>query len=349
MLCISYTIFNRSHGTKGCASCTLEDSRNSEMDRDLNKMMSEYNKEAYIVNWTKGESGDLQDDIQLRSVSISTTKLGILVRDEIVENNCLSLRVGFNNMLVNVMQQASIITSDQLRMQPTSADASKSIGSKLSINQAHVSEWHQETFHMERLYVLKENIKRFFKQDKLFAKYSKNLDCTRHTQIEDIDLHVASTQELDTLSRKYICQKNPVDLARRRFNINTRAENIFTLSAFTYLFRSCSWDGVFPLVSPCSSGMSVVQLYIPFLPRDEGKEREMMFQLQRDNAAVDSSNLRTFVTDLTLNTNETNTTLPLMSISLIEGGHIFLSHHKTSIHSIHFMLGSFKIHFNCYI
>lgn len=333
-MCTSYTVFNRSHGTYGCAPCSLEDSRNSEMDRDLNKQMSEYNNEVYIVNWTTGESVDLRDDVQ----GTPTAKQGILVRDQIVKNNCLCLGDGFDNM-----QQANIIPFDQLRMQPTSRDALKN--SKLPINQAHDSEWHQETFHIERLYFLKENIKSFFKQDKCFAKYSKNPDCTRHSQIEDTSLHVAWTQGLDILKQKCICQRHQVDLTHRRFNIKPRAENIFTLSAFTYLFRSCSWDSVLPFVSPCSSSISVLQLYVPILPRDEGREREKMFQLQRDNATVDSNNIWTSVTDPTLNTNEKNTTLPVMSILYIEGGHIFLLHSKTLIHSMHRRLGSFTKYF----
>lgn len=349
MLCISYVISNRSHGTEVHASCTLEDTRNSEMDGDLNNKMVEYNNEVYIVTWTTGESGDLQDDIQLRRLMISSTKLGILVKDVIVKNNCLSLGSGFNKKLEDVMQQARIITFDQLRMHPSSADSLKSIDSGSSIPQAHGSECHQETVPMERVHVLEDvlnqNIQKVLKQERLFAKYSKNCDRTRHPQMEDNSLDAAWTQEPYTINQKcvFICQKNPVDLTHNRFSIKPRAENIFALSAFTHLFRSCSMGSMLPCVSPSSSGISSLQHSIPFLPRDDRKDRKKMFQLQSDNTAVDSSNSRTSVSALTQIINEQNTMVPVLSISLAEGGYILLLLYKRSRnHSIQIMLGSFS-------
>lgn len=286
------------------------------------------------MTWTTGDSGNIHDDIQLRSLMISSTKLDSSVRDE--KNNCLSLGIGFNNMLEEVKKQASIFTSDQLRMHPSSADSLKRIDSISSINQACVFEHQQETVPMER-HALEEDIQQFLKQDRLFAKYCKNPDCTRHSQIQGISLDAAWTQALDTLSQKCICRKNPVDLIHSRFNNKPRAEIIFTLSAFAHLFTPGSMDSMLPLVSSCFSGISMLQHIIPFLPRDDRKERKSMFKLQSDNAAVDSNSFRTSVTAQTLNANKQNTTLPVISISLVEGGHILLS--KIPTHSINIMLG----------
>lgn len=345
MLRISYVISNRSHGTEVRASCTPEDTRNFEADGDLNTKMAEYNNEVYIVTWTTGQSGDLQDDIQLRSLMISSTKLGILVRDVIMKNTCLSLGSGFNKMLEDVMQQARISTFDQLRMHPSSADSLKSIDSKLSIPQAHGSECHQEMVPMERVHVLEEdlnqNIRKVLRQERLFAKYSKNCDHTRHPEMED----AAWTQELDTINQKriFIFQKNSVDLTHNRFSIKLRAENIFALSAFTHLFRSCSMGNMLPFVSPFSSGISLIQHSIPFLSRDDRKDREKMFQLQSGNAAVDSSNSRTSVSARTRIINEQNTMVLVLSISRAEGGYILVLLYKTSYnHSIQVMLGYFN-------
>lgn len=305
--------------------------------------MSEYNNEVYIVTRTTGESGDLQDDIQLRSLTISSTKLGILVGDEIVKNNCLSLGFGFNKTSEDVMQQANVITSDHLRMHRSSANALKSIDSK-SIPQAHGSEHHQTTVHMERLDVLEEDLKQNIESViKLSAKYSKNPNQTGRPQMEEISLDAAWTQELVTINHKcmniFICQKNPVDLTHSRFNIKPGAENIFALSAFTHLFRSCRTSRVMPLVSPCSLGLAVLQHSISFLPRGDRKERKGMFRTQSDTAAVDPSTVRTSAI-----VNEQKTTLPVMSISLVEGGHILLLlSKKTKKHlDIHIMLVSFN-------
>lgn len=305
---------------EGHTSCTLEDTRNSELVGDFNHKMPEYNNEVYIVTWTTGESRDKQDDILLRSLTINSTKMDILIKDEIVKNNCLSLGFGFNKTLTDVMKKAINITSGQPRMHHFSADALKSIDSKLAINQVHVSERQQQTVPVGRLHVLKEaltqNIQRFLKQD------SKNH--TRHPQMTGISLNTAWTLELDTIRQKYICQ-NPVVLTHSRFNLKARAANIFALSAFTHLFRSCSMGIVLPLVSPCFSGISMLQNNIPFPPRDDRKERKMIFQLQRDSEAMDYSNLRTSVM---LIVNEQNTTMPVMSISLLKGGHIHIFTYK---------------------
>lgn len=296
---------------------------NSEKDRELNNEMTEYYSGVHIVTWTTGESGDLQDDIQLSSLTISSTKLGILEKDEIVKNNCLSLGAGFSKTLEDVLQQDSI-TSDQLRTHSSNADTLKSRDSTLSINHAHGSKRHQKTIPMERLQVLEEDIQRFLKQDRLFAEYRKNSDCTKPPKM-DISLDAAWIHELDTISQKYICQKNLVDLIHSTFKIKPRADNIFALSAFTHLFRSCSMDSVLPLVSLCSLGISMLQHNIlASLPRDDRKERKMMLHLQSDNAAVDSINLRASETALKQNVNEQDTTLPVMSISLVEGGYILL-------------------------
>lgn len=289
------------------------------MDGDLNIKMSEYNNKVHFGAWTTAESGDLQDAIQLRSLTISSTKLGILVSDE--KNSCLPPGFGFIKKLEDVMHQANSLTL-------------KSIGGELSISQAHDSEQHQETDHMERLHILEEdlnqNIHRVLKQDSLLAKCSKNPDCTRHLQMEDISLDAAWTQELDTKQQKrkcislFICQKNQVDLTHIRFNIKPRGRNIFVLSVLTHLLRSCNQGSMLPLVSPCSSRTPVIQHRILFLLRDDRKKRKQMFQLQSDNPAVDSSHLRTPMTALMLSVNEQNGPLPVMSISLVEGGHILL-------------------------
>lgn len=287
------------------------------MDGDLNIKMSEYNNKVYFGAWTTAESGDLQDAIQLRSLTFSSTKLGNLVSDEIVKNSYLPPGFGFIKKLEDVMHQANSLTL-------------KSIGGELSIPQAHDSKRHQETVRMERLHILEEdlnqNIQRVLKQDSLLAKCSKNPDCTRHLQMEDISLDAAWTQELDTKQQKrkcislFICQKNQVDLTHIRFNIKPRGRNIFVLSVLTHLFRSCNQGSMLPLVSPCSSRTPVIQHRM----RDDRKKRKQMFQLPSDNPAVDSSHLRTPITAIMLSVNEQNGPLPVMSISLAEGGHILL-------------------------
>lgn len=75
-----------------------------------------------------------------------------------------------------------------------------------------------------------------------------------------------------------------------------------------------------------------------------------MIELQRDNDAVDSSNLRTSVTALTLIIPEQKALLPVMSISLAEGGHIlpFLFNNNLSIVYTFYrnlLLKSFKLLF----
>lgn len=315
---IFYLIANRLHGTGDHTSCTLEENKNSKMDGDLNNKNSEYNNDVYIVAWTTGESGDLQYDIQLRSLTISSTKLGILVSSEIVKNRYLSFVFGFFKKLEDVMHQASILTL-------------KNIGTELSIPRTHYSE-HLNTVLMKSLHILEgdlyQNIQRVLKQDRSFAKYSKNVDRIRHLQMEYMSLkaNAAWTQELDTIHQKcinqFICQKNQVDLTNIRFNIQPKGRNIFARSVLTHLFRYYSTGNVLLLVSSCSSGISLLQPSIPFMLRDYRKSRRM-FQFQCDNPAVDSSNPMTLVT-LMLSVNEQNSQVPVMFISLDEGGHSLL-------------------------
>ncbi|XP_047657883.1 formin isoform X3 [Tachysurus fulvidraco] len=285
------------------------------MDGDLNNMKSEYNNDVYIVAWTTGESGDLQYDIQLRSLTMSSTKLGILVSNEIMKNSYLSFEFGFFKKLEDVMHQANILSL-------------KNMGIELSIPHTHYSE-HLDTV-MKSLHILEgdlyQNIQRVLKQDRTFAKYSKIVDRIRHLQMEYMSLktNAAWTQELDTIPQKcinqFICQKNQVDLTNIRFNIQPKGRNIFARSVLTHLFRSYSTGNVLLLVSPCSSGISLLQPSIPFMLRDYRKSRRM-FHFQCDNSAVDSSNM-TFVT-LTLSVNEQNSPVPVI-VSFDEGEDIRL-------------------------
>lgn len=296
------------------------------LNRHLDNKISGFNNEVYFVMSTKGESVDLQDDIKLRSLMISSTKLGILVGDKIVKNNCLAFGFGVNKKVKDFMQQAHIIVFDLVRVHPLSADVLKTIDNKISIPQAHGSVRYQERIPLGRLHVkeknLNQNIQRVLKQVRLFAKYSKKPAYARQCQMEDFIMDAAYGQELDTLKQKwmriFICRKKPVDFTHSRFNIKPSAENVI-LSASTYLFRSCSTGRELPFVSSCPLGVSILQLSIPFLPRKESKRR---LQFQNDNAAVDSSNVKTTATAQRLISNE-HTPLPVMSvISLVEGGHI---------------------------